>query len=95
MQKHSGTIIIAPRITEKGAFVAEQGCYVFNVAMNATKNEIAHAIETIYNVAPRKVTLVAVPGKTVRTRGSNRPGRTNAGKKAYVFLKAGETIEVA
>ena len=45
MQKHSGTIIIAPRITEKGAYLDEQSCYVFNVSVRANKGEIARAVE--------------------------------------------------
>jgi large subunit ribosomal protein L23 len=94
MNKHSGITLISPRITEKGAYLAEKGCYVFNVARSATKKEVAQAMQEVYKVLPRKVALIAVPGKEVRTRGTNRPGRTAQGKKAYVYLKPGETIEI-
>jgi large subunit ribosomal protein L23 len=95
MQKPPLKILISPRITEKGAYLSEQGCYVFNVSPSANKQEIAHAIKTVFKVTPRKVTIVAVPKKTVNTRGTNRKGTAGGGKKAYVYLKKGETIEIA
>ena len=94
MQKHPVKILIAPRVTEKGAYLSEQGCYVFNVAQDANKIEIANAIKTIFKVTPRKIAIVAVPRKMVMTRGTNRTGMTRGGKKAYVYLKKGETIEL-
>jgi len=94
MKKHSGHILISPRITEKGAYLSEHSCYVFNVAKNANKHEIAEAVRTIYKVTPRSVRVVTVPSKRVRTRNTNRMGATAGGKKAYVYLKKGETIEL-
>ncbi len=94
MQKHTGTIIISPRITEKGAYQTEKGIYLFNVGREANKAEIVAAIRTLYNVTPRKVNVVTVPRKRVQTRGTNRHGKTTGSKKAYVYLKAGETIEL-
>ncbi len=95
MKKHSGQIIIAPRITEKASYLAEGGVYTFDVARNATKAAIATAIREVYQVVPRKVTLVAIPRKQVMTRGTNRMGMTAGGKKAYVFLKKGDKIDLA
>ena len=95
MKKHSGHILIAPRVTEKGAYLAEQGAYAFNVAVGASKKEVADAVREIYKVTPRKVTLLRVPRKQVQTRGTNRTGVTAGGKKAYVFLKKGDKIELA
>ncbi len=94
VRKHAGIILREPRITEKGSFLAEKGCYVFNVAPRATKREIESAVRAIYNVTPRLVRTVRTPGKRVVTRGTNRVGRSASGKKAYVFLKKGETIEI-
>jgi large subunit ribosomal protein L23 len=95
MKKHAGHILISPRITEKGALLAQGSAYVFNVSKDANKKAVADAVHELYKVKPRKVTLVAVPRKAVQTRGTNRVGYTAGGKKAYVFLKKGETIEVA
>ena len=95
MHKHAGHILISPRVTEKAAYLGEVGVYAFNVAKDATKKQIADAVKEIYQVTPRKVTLVAIPRKRVMTRGANRMGMTAGGKKAYVHLKKGENIELA
>ena len=95
MEKHTGIIILSPRITEKGAYTAEKGVYVFNVSQDANKMQIAKAISELYKVTPRMVRVVAIPRKVVVTRGTNRKGMTAGGKKAYVYLKKGETIEIA
>jgi large subunit ribosomal protein L23 len=92
--KHASHILIDPRITEKGAYLSEKGVYVFNVAKNSNKKEIADAIKAIFKVTPIRVRVTAVPRKQVFTRGTNRWGKTAGGKKAYVYLKKGETIEL-
>lgn len=94
MQKHTGNILLSPRVTEKGAYLSELGCYAFNVARSANKKEIVQAVQEIYKVTPRKVTVMVLPRKRVMTRGTNRAGQTAGGKKAYVYLKKGETIEL-
>lgn len=94
MQKHASHILLSPRITEKGAYLSEHGAYVFNVSTSANKREIAQAVKDVFKVTPRKVTVVAVVRKARATRGTNRIGKSVAGKKAYVYLKKGETIEV-
>ena len=95
VKKHTSHILLSPRITEKGAYLSSLGAYVFNVSEQANKNEIARAVQEIFKVVPRKVTVVRVPRKRVQTRGSRRMGQTAGGKKAYVFLKKGETIDLA
>ena len=95
MDKHHGNILKSPRITEKAAYLSEKGCYVFDVARDANKQEIARAILAVYKVKPRIVRVLSVPRKSTVIRGSNRTGMTAGGKKAYVFLKAGDTIELA
>jgi large subunit ribosomal protein L23 len=95
MNTHSGKILINPRITEKAAYMSEQGCYVFNVATSANKTQIAQAIREVFKVTPRKVTIATVQRKQVMTRNTNRKGMTAGGKKAYVFLKKGDKIEIA
>lgn len=94
MKKLSSQILLAPRITEKGAYLSAAGVYVFNIARDANKVQVAEAIRETFKVTPRKVTVVNVPRKETATRGTNRKGMTRAGKKAYVFLKKGDTIEL-
>ena len=92
--KHASAILLSPRITEKGAYLGQDGVYVFNVSEKANKREIGQAIHAVFNVWPRKVRVARVPRKQVLTRGTNRVGMTAGGKKAYVYLKKGDTIEV-
>lgn len=81
-----------PRITEKAAYASEKGVYVFDISAGATKIDVAQAIERIYNVVPRKVNIAKIPAKKVFTRGSR--GVKKGGKKAYVYLKKGDSIEI-
>ena len=92
--KNLSSIILSPRITEKGAYLASSGVYVFNVAKDATKHDIVLAVKSIYKVNPVRVRVAAIPRKSVFTRGTNRFGKTGGGKKAYVYLKKGDTIEI-
>jgi ribosomal protein L23 len=94
MKQDKAHILLAPRITEKGAYLSSVGVYVFNVAVDANKHDIMAAVKNVYNVTPRKVTVVTIPRKVVATRNTNRKGKTAGGKKAYVYLKKGETIEI-
>ncbi len=91
-EKNAATIIRSPRITEKASMVAEKNVYVFNVSIEATKKNVASGIEARYNVRPRRVRLVSVRGKKVFSRG--KQGVRAGGKKAYVYLAAGETIQL-
>lgn len=84
--------IVSPRITEKAALSQDKGCYVFNVAPDATKQEIAKEIEAIYKVKPVKVNIAKAAPKRRFFRGKFG---TKAGvKKAYVFLKEGDKISI-
>jgi large subunit ribosomal protein L23 len=94
MDKPHSKVLLSPRITEKGAYLSEKGVYVFNVTKEANKKEISAAIQSIYKVTPRMVRVAAVARKQMFTRGTNRWGKTAGGKKAYVYLKKGETIEL-
>ncbi len=84
-------IIKNPRVTEKGAFKAEENVYTFDVVGNANKTEIKKAIFSLYKVKAVKVNVLAVPKKNVSYRG--RPGLKHGGKKAFVYLKKGDKIE--
>lgn len=87
-------IIKNPRVTEKATMLVEGACYTFDVSKNATKNEIIKAIKELYKVTPRSVRTVAIPSKKVMHRSNRKPGYTSAGRKAYVYLKKGDKIEV-
>lgn len=102
-------IVKSRYITEK-ATVLEQLCtsessktlrrckspkYLFIVASCANKQEIARAIEAIYQeqkVKVSKVNTIQVKGKPKR-RGRGRPGKSAAFKKAIVTLEPGDVID--
>ncbi|HEY4496092.1 MAG TPA: 50S ribosomal protein L23 [Candidatus Paceibacterota bacterium] len=85
--------IIRPRITEKATMAAEQNSvYVFEIEKDANKKEIANAIKNLYKVSPVKINVVKIPRKQVFIRG--KKGFKAGGKKAYIYLKKGEKIEI-
>ncbi len=87
-------VIRKPRITEKAAIATENNVYVFDVDQNTNKNEIKKAVEALYKVTPRKVAIAQVPAKKVRNRKNGKVGTKQGGKKAYVYLEKGVTIEI-
>ena len=88
-------VLRSPRITEKAALKAEEGVYVFEVSTDATKGDIAKAIAEVYKVNPIAVNIARIPAKkVVRKKAKGTKTGYKAGrKKAYVYLKKGETIE--
>jgi large subunit ribosomal protein L23 len=89
--RHYDTIL-APVITEKATILSEQNKVVFQVADDATKDEIASAVEALFKVTVTKVNTLNVKGKTKRFRG--RPGRRSDVKKAIVTLADGQSIDI-
>ncbi len=88
-------ILMHPRITEKATMHESQSVYTFDVAKRATKRDVMRAVQTIYKVMPRLVRVVNVPTKVKRNMRTGRTGTTGGGKKAYVYLKKGETITIS
>ena len=89
--RHYDTIL-APHITEKATLLSEQNKVVFKVALDATKDEIAAAVEELFKVNVLKVNTVVTKGKTKRFRGIM--GRRSDVKKAIVTLAEGQSIDV-
>lgn len=92
MKTDNHKILIRPMITEKASLKAEHSVYVFEVTKSANKKEILKAIKEIYKITPVKVTTVTIPQKRVVVRGKR--GKKAGYKKAYVYLKKGEKIEI-
>ena len=95
LTKAPGRILKAPVITEKAVRMTINSAYVFEVAMDATKNDIKTVIETLYKVTPIKVNIVRRGARKYVARFRNRRGTKPGVKKAYVFLKKGEKIDLA
>jgi large subunit ribosomal protein L23 len=89
--RHYDTIL-APVITEKATLLSEQNKVVFRVADDASKDEIAAAVEELFKVKVTKVNTVVTKGKVKRFRG--RPGKRADVKKAIVTLAEGQSIDI-
>ncbi len=85
----------APWISEKAFIGTEKGIYVFEIPRTATKIDVARAIETIYNVVPRKIRVANLPGKRVSKRNRAGTAIRPRRRKAYVYLHKGDTIQLA
>ena len=90
--RHYDTII-APVITEKATVLTELNKVVFEVAKDATKDEIAAAVEELFKVRVVKVNTLITKGKTKRFRGIM--GQRSDVKKAIVTLQEGQTIDIS
>ena len=87
-------VIVGPRITEKSVMMGDKNVYTFTVARTATKFLVRDAIKALYGVTPVKVNIVnKVPA--LRLSGAkNRLVKEAGMKKAYVYLKKGDTINL-
>ena len=84
-------VIVKPVMTEKSTNLTQtRNVITFQVAKDANKVEIKHAVEALFQV---KVEAVRVMHKEGKIRKVGRSiGRTSSRKKAYVTLKAGEKL---
>jgi large subunit ribosomal protein L23 len=89
--RHYDTIL-APVITEKATRLSELNKVVFRVAEDASKDEIAAAVESLFSVKVVKVNTLIQKGKTKIFRGTK--GRRNDVKKAIVTLAEGQSIDI-
>ena len=87
------TLLVAPPVSEKAARAAESNQNVFRVRTDATKPEIRAAVELMFKVEVEAVQVVNVGGKVKRF--GRFTGRRPDWKKAYVSLKAGQTIDLS
>lgn len=90
--KSAYEVIIRPIVTERSFDMMEQGKYTFEVARNAPKEEIAAAVEQLFDVKVKKVNTAWVKPKVKRVR--YQAGKTRTWKKAIVTLAPGDQIEI-
>ena len=80
--KFAHDIIVRPVVTEKSLEATKSKRYTFEVQKDATKPEIAHAVEEAFGVTVAKVNTINMKKLGVHA------GYTKAWKKAIVTLKA-------
>jgi large subunit ribosomal protein L23 len=90
-QERLMTVIQGPHLSEKAHISAESNQVVLKVRKDATKSEIAAAVELLFEVQVEAVTTVNVKGKIKRF--GRTVGRRSDWKKAYVRLAEGSSLE--
>lgn len=85
-------VLLAPHVSEKSTTLADaHNQVVFKVALEATKPDIKKAVELLFEVKVKSVTVANVKGK--RKRFGAIRGQRSDWKKAYVSLEAGQEID--
>lgn len=90
---HNTDIIKRPLVSEKATIATDKNQYVFEVSSRSSKTSVAKAFKEVYGLTPIRVNITKNPGKTKFSKG--KAGRTSGIKKAVVFLKKGDKIEIA
>ena len=80
-------VIRGMRMTEKSVHVTDWNQWIFEVLRDATRDEVKHAVEKMFDVKVDAVRMINVRGK------AKRRGRRNDWSKAYVRLAPGHSIE--
>jgi len=83
---------LVPRVTEKASSLNGKGVYVFDIESGFNKIMVKQAMKKQYNVEPKKVRIINIPGKMVYIK--RRPAQKDGYKKAVVYLKSGDKISL-
>ncbi|MDR2244894.1 MAG: 50S ribosomal protein L23 [Burkholderiales bacterium] len=88
------TLILAPVVSEKSTYLGDaRNQVILRVVNDATKPEIKAAVEWLFKVKVKDVSVLNVHGK--EKRFGRTVGRQRGWKKAYVSLKPGQEINFA
>lgn len=86
-------VLRRPIVSEKAVKLSEGNAVAFEVSVCATKEDVARAVEAVYNVKPTKVNIVVTKGKVKQFRGRSS-GTQRTVKKAYVSLPADAKLDL-
>ncbi len=89
------SVIIKPRVTEKAVGKSEQNVYTFMIRRDATKYDVKDAVKAIFGVTPVRVNIVNKSPRQYKSRSKGRTVTEKGMKKAYVYLKEGDHIDLA
>jgi large subunit ribosomal protein L23 len=85
-------VLLAPHVSEKSAQIADVSNQVaFKVARDASKPEVKSAVELLFDVKVKSVTVINMKGKSKRF--GRMDGRRKDWKKAYVTLEDGYDLD--
>jgi large subunit ribosomal protein L23 len=87
-------VLVAPIVSEKATMLADRtNAVVFKVLQNATKPEIKAAVELMFKVQVKGVSVLNTKGKAKRFGKS--VGRRDNLRKAYVTLVPGQELNLS
>lgn len=87
-------VLMSPLVSEKSSIAADANRqYTFRVATDATKREVARAVEMLFDVKVDRVQVVNVKGKSKRS--GRILGQRSDWRKAIVRLQEGSEIDFA
>lgn len=92
--RNLSTVLLQPRITEKAVKKGEKNVYTFEVRRDATKYDVRDAVKAFFNVTPVKVNIVNKSPRSYLSRSKGRTVSEKGLKKAYVYLKDGDSINL-
>ena len=87
-------VLRRPIISEKAARLSENNGVVFEIAMSATKEDVAKAMQVLFGIKPTKINIVITKRKEKTFRGRST-GTQRKVKKAYVSLPADAKLDLA
>ena len=87
-------VLIAPVVSEKSYGLLEDNVYTFKVHPDASKPEIKHAVESLFEVTVLKVNTLNRKGKRKRNRRNFTYGKRPDTKRAMVTLAEGDEIDL-
>lgn len=88
------SVIVKPRITEKAVAMNDSNVYTFIVRRDANKYDVKDAVKELYKVTPVKVNIVNKAPRQYMSRSRGRKISEQGMKKAYVYLKKGDHINL-
>jgi large subunit ribosomal protein L23 len=92
--RNLSSVLVNPRITEKAVRQNDNNVYTFVVRRDATKYTVADAIKAFFKVTPVKVNIVNKTTRKTTAGGKGRVVSEKGMKKAYVYLKKGDRIDI-
>ncbi len=93
-ERNLAAVLKAPRMTEKTVAQGDRNVYVFVVDRKATKFHVRDAVQAQYKVTPVKINIVNKSPRAYNSRSKGRTITESGMKKAYVYLKKGDSISV-
>lgn len=94
MPLDAASALIKPRITEKAAILLERNVYTFEIKKGASKYDVRDAVKSLYKVTPLQIRIVNKAPRRYMSKARGREMMVSGLRKAYVYLKKGDRIDL-